>query len=175
MAKSMRGFTIVELLIVVVIIGILAAIVVVAYNGITTQANNAKTLSAANTWIKAIKLYNAETGNWPVNSCFGSTSTYVGEGGQCWDSSPSWVVSSTFLSTMQPYISGTPEPDTTNLHTSGSAGSPKRGAFFYNASGTDKQVYMMFANTSSCPDASATFVSQAAYGNGVRCLYRINQ
>lgn len=39
--KNTNGFTIVELLIVVVVIAILAAITIVSYNGITTQANNA--------------------------------------------------------------------------------------------------------------------------------------
>ena len=34
MSKSKSGFTIVELLIVIVVIGILAAITIVAYNGI---------------------------------------------------------------------------------------------------------------------------------------------
>lgn len=40
--RKYRGFTIVELLIVIVIIGILATIVIVAYNGITDRANHAK-------------------------------------------------------------------------------------------------------------------------------------
>lgn len=35
-----RGFTIVELLIVIVVIGILAAIVIVAYQGVTNRAND---------------------------------------------------------------------------------------------------------------------------------------
>jgi len=37
---SRRGFTIVELLIVVVVIAILAAITIVSYNGITNKAND---------------------------------------------------------------------------------------------------------------------------------------
>ncbi|RYX79149.1 prepilin-type N-terminal cleavage/methylation domain-containing protein [bacterium] len=37
--KDQKGFTIVELLIVIVVIGILAAIVIVAYQGVTARAN----------------------------------------------------------------------------------------------------------------------------------------
>lgn len=39
-AKKQKGFTIVELLIVIVVIGILAAIVIVAFNGIQNRAND---------------------------------------------------------------------------------------------------------------------------------------
>lgn len=41
-AKKQTGFTIVELLIVIVVIGILAAITIVAYNGVQTRANQSK-------------------------------------------------------------------------------------------------------------------------------------
>lgn len=75
-----RGFTIVELLIVIVVIAILAAITVVAYNGIQTRAKNVKTVAAASAWVKALKLYNAEKGAWPSTySCLGTMSTYVGQ------------------------------------------------------------------------------------------------
>lgn len=44
--KNKTGFTIVELLIVIVVIGILAAITIVAYNGIQTRANGSVASSA---------------------------------------------------------------------------------------------------------------------------------
>jgi len=66
--KKTSGFTIVELLIVIVVIGILAAITIVAYNGITTQATNASLssdLKAATTKIEADK---ATTGSYPASA-----------------------------------------------------------------------------------------------------------
>jgi prepilin-type N-terminal cleavage/methylation domain-containing protein len=51
------GFTIVELLIVIVVIGILAAVTIVAYAGITTQANKTAAQSTAQQDSKKIALY----------------------------------------------------------------------------------------------------------------------
>ena len=60
-----QGFTIVELLIVVVVIGVLAAIVVVAYNGITTNANRVSAASEVRQWVKLFELYRAQNGSLP--------------------------------------------------------------------------------------------------------------
>jgi len=46
-SKHRQGFTIVDLLIVVVVIAILAAITIVSYNGITNQANTSSAASTA--------------------------------------------------------------------------------------------------------------------------------
>lgn len=64
--KRQKGFTIVELLIVIVVIGILAAIVIVAYNGVSNRAKTSKAQSAAQTVIKKAEAYNAELGSYPT-------------------------------------------------------------------------------------------------------------
>ena len=55
--RNRRGFTIVELLIVIVVIGILASIIIVAYNGVQQRASNAQRITAARDWIKSIRAY----------------------------------------------------------------------------------------------------------------------
>ena len=56
-AKNKNGFTIVELLIVIVVIGILAAITIVAYNGISARARAANVQSATAQASKKISSY----------------------------------------------------------------------------------------------------------------------
>jgi len=55
--KTQKGFTIVELLIVIVVIGILASITVVAFNGVQSRAKNAKKQSEMGQMAKAVQLY----------------------------------------------------------------------------------------------------------------------
>ena len=64
--KSQKGFTIVELLIVVVVIAILAAITIVAYNGIQTRANNSAAESSVNTMVKKLSAYYSLSGTYPT-------------------------------------------------------------------------------------------------------------
>lgn len=62
MLKRTSGFTIVELLIVIVVIGILAAITIVAFNGVQTRANNSKISSDLQTLSRAIQAARINTG-----------------------------------------------------------------------------------------------------------------
>jgi len=63
------GFTIVELLIVIVVIAILAAISIVAYSGIQQRANNTAIIQAAQQTLKLIKASNVANGTtYPYNN-----------------------------------------------------------------------------------------------------------
>lgn len=75
--KSERGFTIVELLIVVVIIGILAAIVIVAYNGITNRAHQSSAKASAASVAKKLEAFNAEKGNYGTYNVAGTLTTQL--------------------------------------------------------------------------------------------------
>ena len=66
--RAEKGFTIVELLIVIVVIGILVAIVVVAYTGITQQANDQRYLSNAQSVRKVAEAWQARDGDYPDNT-----------------------------------------------------------------------------------------------------------
>jgi len=61
-----RGFTIVELLIVVVVIAILASITIVSYQGIQQRTRNTVRVQAASAIQKNFLLYEAEYGKGPV-------------------------------------------------------------------------------------------------------------
>jgi prepilin-type N-terminal cleavage/methylation domain-containing protein len=94
--KAPRGFTIVELLIVIVVIGILAAITLVAYNGVQAKALNGSTQDIALKYRKAMILYATEKGLYPSNSsaCFGEGIT------GCFNGS----VNTEFNNAIRPYL-----------------------------------------------------------------------
>ena len=71
MNKKAQGFTIVELLIVIVVIAILAAISIAAYTNIQQRAKNTAIINAASQSLKMIEAYIAANGTYPTkgNAC----------------------------------------------------------------------------------------------------------
>jgi len=66
-----RGFTIVELLIVVVVIAILAAITIVSYNGIQNRTHDTAVQSDLRNYAQKVNLYFSEFNTLPVASAAG--------------------------------------------------------------------------------------------------------
>ncbi|HSW90806.1 MAG TPA: prepilin-type N-terminal cleavage/methylation domain-containing protein [Candidatus Saccharimonadales bacterium] len=65
------GFTIVELLIVIVIITILAAITIISYNGIQNRAKDAALNDQIQKLQNAVELYNTANGSYPKSANWG--------------------------------------------------------------------------------------------------------
>lgn len=63
-----KGFTIVELLVVIVVIGILAAITIVAYNGFQQKARESRIAAQLSQARKQMELERIENGVWPFQA-----------------------------------------------------------------------------------------------------------
>src|ERR1700719_1474082 len=76
-----KGFTLIELMIVVAIIGILAAIAIPAYQNYTIRAQITEGLSLADGWKTSVAEFYAQNGTFPTgSSTTGSTTAIVAQG-----------------------------------------------------------------------------------------------
>jgi type IV pilus assembly protein PilA len=85
MKAIQKGFTLIELMIVVAIIGILAAIAIPAYQDYTIRAQVSEGLSLASDIKAGVAEYMAQTGNWPldlVEAGLGSTAALTDKSGR---------------------------------------------------------------------------------------------
>jgi len=74
-----KGFTLIELMIVVAIIGILAAIAIPAYQNYTVRAQVTEGLNLADGWKTAIAEYYANNGTWPTTANLAGNVTSTGK------------------------------------------------------------------------------------------------
>lgn len=74
--KKMRGFTLIELLVVFAIIGLLASVIVVLVNKQKDKARFVAAKSDMAEIVKAVKLYDAESGNLSINIPHGGDSPF---------------------------------------------------------------------------------------------------
>ena len=113
--NTRRGFTIVELLIVIVVIGILAAITIMAFNGLQKRAENTKNTAAVKQAAKLLHLYKETNGTYPTHSGFAMVC--IGRGyanDTCSQNADgtSAVVNSTAFDTALQSVGSLPQPST---------------------------------------------------------------
>src|SRR5690242_1710209 len=68
--RKKTGFTIVELIIVIIVIAVIASIVIIAYNGVQTRAENTKTVQGVAKYVRGILLYATTNGTYPVEAAY---------------------------------------------------------------------------------------------------------
>jgi len=126
-----QGFTIVELLIVIVVIGILAAISVIAYNGIQANARFSAYKSDIQSINRAIQLYHADNGVYPYTGTNGCATNYSTGTGNFIPGTPSLVPN---------YASKI--PDVVNY-----SGGANYYAYCWNNSGADYKIIRLVPGT----------------------------
>lgn len=175
MKKTKSGFTIVELLIVIVVIAILAAISIVAYNGIQTRAENTKTIQSVNAYSKAISMYVAEKSSLPIQtySCLGSpakcgNTTDTTDPGSCGggQSSPK-----TLLTNLSPYATSLPEPSTQTMN----CGGKQYGGAWYNSStGLTADIRFYLKGDQPCDTIGRPIASRSVVDDITTCVTKFS-
>ncbi|MDB5187111.1 MAG: putative Fimbral protein [Candidatus Saccharibacteria bacterium] len=172
--QKQTGFTIVELLIVIVVIGILAAITIVAFNGIQARANDTRMKSIASQLEKALYMWNADTNVLPKG---GWSSTVAFNGINCADGTGGWIYKSAYTCGLEDLllsknyipaglITGAPNNKGYGTGTNGN-----RSFMFYPCSGNQFALYWSLESPSASDSASITAVEAAGCTAAPRVTY----
>ncbi len=169
-SSTVRGFTIVELLIVIVVIAILAAITIVSYNGIQARAKNDQMVSAVRAYYQAFQNYaNDNAGVYPsANGCLGQSSFYTDN--PCYVGANSYNYSTSLNNALAPYLNNNSPTFSTDTIANGTN---RSSGIFYFANSS----YLAFPilNATSCPTiAGATVESSTAWGSHMFCRIRVS-
>lgn len=172
--KQQAGFTIVELLIVIVVIGILAAITIVAYNGIQARANDTRMKSIASQIEKGLLLWNTDTNMMPKG---GWSSTVAFDGTNCTDGTGGWIYKGAYLCSLEDLllsknyipaglITGAPNNKGYGAGTNGN-----RSFMFYPCSGNQAALWWSLESPSASDTASVAAVEAAGCTSAPRVTY----
>jgi len=150
-----QGFTIVELLIVVVVIAILAAITIVSYNGITARANSSAAAATASSLQKKAELFASDgpTGTYPrnISDLNGSAAILTVSPSQTTTSNNSWYVAQNTIKTTSSAPNASNGKDTVQYFVCGNDGTASDPADITSMTAIvgGKIVYYDFSGTTT--------------------------
>lgn len=168
MGIKQKGFTIVELLIVIVVIAILAAITIVAYNGIQTRANNTARVNEAKQWQGILMNYATTYGKYPDAltgaMCLGEDFPDVNAdgNGDCWDlhvGGNRYSMNATLNTELKKIAASLPE--STRKPVPGTGTTSRLGPATILESGVVKIIYWI-EGTDPCPIGAARWNDSAS-------------
>lgn len=184
MKKNVSGFTIVELLIVIVIIAVLAAISIVAYKGVQQRAANTSRIASVRQYIKLLSAYAVQNnGTYPSfteGACFGTGYT----NGECSNAglSTTWPATTTEQPAFNSALSSVGTiPNYLKLNSSATSSGNEVGAFIYNRGTTNETpsrsyrlVYFLQGSNQDCgiervlrATDGSTAIGTGAWGAGI--------
>ena len=171
--QNSNGFTIVELLIVIVVIGILAAITIVAFNGVQARATDTRIKAIASQLERAVLLWNTDSGQLPKG---GWNSSVAISGDNCVDGQGGWVTKGTYPCALEDILltknyipAGLTANAPPNKDYSSSPGG-SRTFMFYPCPNNQFALYW-YLGSPSASDASISTVEAASCPSAPRTTY----
>jgi len=148
--QSQRGFTLLEILIVIAIIGILAAVVLASLNSSRVKARDAQRVAQLKEVEKALAIYYTTNGRYPAGGGSGDTAPLVQT------SIPSALVTGGLLGSLP----------TDPIYSDPDAG------YFYCSKGPDYDGYVLLANIES--DEAEDAWCYISYGDASICINEVD-
>lgn len=174
------GFTIVELLIVIVVIGVLAAITIVTFGNIQTRANNTQTIDSVKQYVKAYGLYIADKGEVPaVTGCLGEG--YPAPNNRCLSQSGTAACFTLGSATetgvneaLRPYMGG--KLSKPSMQAAQCGGTSYVGAYaWYDSASKRVTIVMILKGDVVCPPMSPNVIGSTKVfeGEATSCRYTV--
>lgn len=172
-----HGFTVVELLVVIVVIGILASITIVSYLWLAKDAQVSHTIVSASQYIKSLEIYKSKYGTHPVSTSYSCLGEYPAVSGMAQDicyMAGSSSTNSTSVSVNNDLKKVGLNPTTfTEVVERGSASYPykHRGMRYSSYYGT---TYSLFYYLPPGEDCEVAGVSQSKMSDYTQCYYYVS-
>lgn len=171
--KKRDGFTIVELLIVIVVIGILATVSIVAYSGVRLRAENVKTVTSVMAYAKALQLYATTNARYPIVSypCLGPAGTkcanVTDSTGACTGAGAT-SFKSAFDDAIKTVASTLPAPSSQQMDCNGK---DYGGAWYNSSDGKSAQMIYYLQGSQSCTIGNSLTLSSRFQSTNTTACY----